>query len=242
MVIDALPKAQRKKELELVWSNIPPLNTGDRLSRAEFERRYQAHPEIKHAELIEGIVYVPSPVCFINHSRIHGNVTTWLGVYRAATPGVDSGGNATVRLDNDNELEPDALLRLGEKVGGRSRITQDDYLAGAPELVVEVAASSVAYDLHDKLRVYRRNGVQEYLVLMAFERETRWFALQEGEYELLPADEQGVIHSQGFPGLWLSSKLFWEDDTAGVLAVLQQGLASAEHATFVNQLQGLLEG
>jgi Uma2 family endonuclease len=241
MILDAVPKTQRKKEREFVWWDVPPLNTGDRLSRAEFERRYNAHPEVKHAELIEGVVYVPSPVHFMTHSRLHGDITAWLSVYKAATVGVDSGGNATVRLDNDNEPEPDALLRLDEKAGGRSRITEDDYLAGAPELVVEVAASSAAYDLYDKLRVYRRNGVQEYLVVLAFEREFRWFGLEEGEYHILPADEQGMIRSQVFPGLWLQTKLFWDGDMAGVLAVLQEGLASAEHADFVDRLQQLIQ-
>jgi Uma2 family endonuclease len=241
MVIDPVVKTQRKKEREFVWRDTPPLNTGDRLSRAEFERRYHAHPEIKHAELIEGVVYVPSPVRFTSHSQLQNNISTWLGVYAATTPGVEAGGNATLRLDNDNEPEPDALLRLVEKAGGRSRITQDDYLAGAPELVIEVAASTVSYDLHDKLRIYRRNGVQEYLVILAFEREIRWFSLQEGEYEPLPADEQGMIRSQIFPGLWLQSKRFWDDDMAGVLATLQQGLNSAEHAAFVTHLQQLMQ-
>jgi hypothetical protein len=119
-------------------------------------------PYIKKAELIEGVVYVPSPVRSASHAKPHGVMITWLGTYAAATPGVELNDNATVRLDLDNEPQPDALLRLEERLGGHSRLSPDDYIEGGPELIAEIAASSAAYDLHDKLRAYRRNQVQEY--------------------------------------------------------------------------------
>ncbi len=124
--------------------NIPPLESGDRLTRQEFERRYQVMPQIK-AELIEGVVYVASPVRIANQGRPHAVLVGWLLVYKAATPGVDLADNSTVRLDADNEAQPDALLRLESEVGGNSRISEDDYVEGAPELIVEIAASSASY-------------------------------------------------------------------------------------------------
>jgi Uma2 family endonuclease len=142
----------------------PPLEAGDHLTRCEFERRYEAMPEMKKAELIEGVVHMPSPVRLQSHAEPHASIMAWLGVYRASTPGVRLADNATVRLDLDNEPQPDALLRLEPAAGGRSRVSEDDYLESAPELVVEIASSSASYDLHEKLRVYRRNGVQEYVV------------------------------------------------------------------------------
>jgi Uma2 family endonuclease len=215
---------------------IPPLFHGDHLTRAEFEQRYTAQPHLKKAELIEGVVYLPGPVHFKKHSQPHGRIVGWLGYYVAATPGTDFGDNATVRLDPENVVQPDAFLRIHETAGGQSRADQDDYLAGAPELIVEVAASSAAYDLHEKLRVYRRNRVQEYLVLLAHEQETRWYQLVEGEYVLLSPDEDGIICSQIFPGLHFHPDLFWADDLSGLLAVLQEGLSSPEHQAFVEQL------
>ncbi len=215
----------------------PPLQSGDRLSRAEFERRYQAHPEIKIAELIEGVVYMPSPVRHTQHSQPHARIVTWLGVYVAATPGTDTGDNATVRLDFENEPQPDALLRLGPTVGGQSSITDDDYLEGPPELVVEIAASSASYDMHDKRRVYARNGVPEYLVVQMYEKRVDWFVLREGVYETLEPDEDGIIRSEVFSGLWLQPAALWPGDLATMLAVLQEGLASAEHAAFVETLK-----
>jgi Uma2 family endonuclease len=215
---------------------IPPLFNGDHLTRAEFERRYAAQPHLKKAELIEGVVYMPSPVHLQKHSQPHSRIVLFLGYYVAATPGTDFGDNATVRLDPENVVQPDAFLRIHETAGGQSRADQDDYLAGAPELIVEVAASSAAYDLHEKLRVYRRNRVQEYLVLLAHEQETRWYQLVEGEYVLLSPDEDGIICSQIFPGLHFHPDLFWADDLSGLLAVLQEGLSSPEHQAFVEQL------
>ena len=216
----------------------PPLEFGDRLSRAEFERRYHAHPEIKKAELIEGVVYMPSsPIRHGKHGQPHSWMTTWLGVYTAATPGVDVGDNSTVRMGFESEVQPDAFLRLEPALGGQSRLTKDGYLEGPPELIVEIASSSAAYDLHAKRRVYERNGVQEYVAVQMYERRLDWFILREGVYETLTPDESGILRSQVFPGLWLQPSVFWAGDLATMLAVLQQGLASPEHAAFVEHLQ-----
>ncbi len=215
-------------------ASIPPLYAGDHLTRAEFERRYEAAPKIKKAELIEGVVYMPSPTRAKQHSRPHGDVITWLNIYRTMTPNIWVGDNPTVRLDNENEVQPDAVLRL--KVGGRSSFTEDDYLVGPPELIVEVAASSAAYDLHVKRRVYQRAGVQEYLALQVYEQRADWWTLCEGVYQPLAADETGILRSARFPGLWLNAPAFWADDLVAVLATLQAGLATPEHAAFMDRL------
>lgn len=215
---------------------LPPLESGDRLSRCEFERRYQSRPDVKKAELVEGVVYMPSPVRFKSHSEPHGWIMTWLGVYCAATPGVHLGDNATVRLDLDNEPQPDALLRLEPERGGRSSISADDYIEGAPELIVEIAASSASYDLHDKLQVYRRNGVREYLVWQVYDERVDWFRWTENGYNLLVPDSAGVIHSQVFPGLCLVVSALLQGDMAQVLTELQKGLGTAEHGIFVGRL------
>jgi Uma2 family endonuclease len=214
-----------------------PLFAGDRLARVEFERRYHAQPALKKAELIEGVVYMPSPVKYKHHGRPHTYLNTWVGNYLGATPGVDGGDNATVRMDNQNEPQPDILLRLERANGGRSFIGPDDYLEGAPELIIEIAATSASYDLHDKKRVYARNGVREYVVALTYEQQLNWFVLREGEYVELPPSADGILRSEIFPGLWLRADALWQDDLVGLLAVLQQGLASAEHADFVTGLR-----
>lgn len=217
-------------------THLPPLESGDRLTRHEFERRYQAMPQIKKAELIEGVVYVASPVRANRHGRPHAQIIGWLLVYEAATPGAYLADNATVRLDADNEPQPDALLRIEPEVGGNSRISDDDYIEGAPELVAEIAASSASYDLNDKLNAYRRNGVQEYIVWQIYENRLDWFSLQEGRYVSLQPDEAGVIRSFVFPGLWLAVNALRGGNLPEVLAVLQQGLQTAEHQAFVARL------
>ncbi|MDX2099318.1 MAG: Uma2 family endonuclease [Leptolyngbyaceae cyanobacterium bins.59] len=212
---------------------LPPLENGDRLTRCEFERRYAAMPQVKKAELIEGVVYMASPVRVI-HSQPHGSIMGWLWTYSVATPGVSAYDNPTVRLDADNEPQPDAVLRL--ETGGRSRISDDGYLEGAPELVVEVAASSASYDLHDKLRVYRRNGVQEYIVWRTYSQQIDWFYLEAGEYQSLPLAADGVLRSRQFPGLWLAADRLLAGNLPEVLSVLQQGIATPEHQKWVDQL------
>lgn len=216
-------------------NRIPPLEPGDRLTREEFERRYEAMPHLKKAELIEGVVYMPSPVSVDGHAVPHASFTTWLGVYWSGTPGVEVGDNATLRLDLDNEPQPDDYLRILPDYGGQSG-GSGGYIAGAPELVAEVAASSASYDLHDKLNAYRRNGVCEYVVWRVWDREIDWFVLREGRYERLPPNADGVFQSEVFPGLWLDARALISRKLARVIEVLQNGLSTPEHAEFVMRL------
>ena len=214
----------------------PPLESGDRLTRHEFERRYAAASHIKKAELIEGVVCVPSALRFRSHAEPHGNLIGWLWFYKVATPGIELGIEPTIRLDLDNEPQPDGVLLISERAGGQSHLTEDDYVEGAPELVAEIAASSAAIDLHGKKNAYRRNGVQEYIVWQIFENKLDWFSLQQGEYVSLKAGADGVIKSQVFPGLWLAIPALLQGEMQRVLAVLQEGLNSPEHGTFVQRL------
>jgi Uma2 family endonuclease len=216
---------------------IPPLEPGDRLTREEFERRYNAMPDLKKAELIEGVVYMPSPVRHRRHSRPHFQLITWLGAYEAATPGVEGGDNGTTRLDLDNEPQPDAYLLIDPARGGQARISPDDYVELAPELVGEVAASSASFDVHTKLHVYRRNCVQEYLVWRVQDQQFDWFVARAGRFELWPPDAHGIVRSEIFPGLWLDPAALLAGDMMRVLDVVRQGLASTEHAAFVQRLQ-----
>lgn len=227
--------------LEEAWTPAQTtLIAGDRLSRAEFERRYEATPQIKKAELIEGVVYMPSPI-LIDHGEAQGTIIGWLVTYGMATPGVQYAGNASVRLDLDNEVQPDALLRLHTRAGGRSHIGKKRLIDGAPELVVEIALSSTSYDLHDKLKVYRRNGVQEYLVWRVLDGAIDWFAFDEGEYIGLPMAEDGIVRSRVFPGLWLAVPALLQGDLAAVMAALQEGLRSPEHGEFAGRLAALMQ-
>lgn len=230
------PEAPVVEKRNGVVPSMPPLMAGDRLTRAEFEQRYHAHPEIKKAELIEGVVYMPSPVKHRKHGNPHLLLGGWIAHYLAATPGVDASDNATVRMDIQNEPQPDLLLRIDRAVGGRSFITADDYLEGAPELIVEIAGTSANYDMHDKKLVYARNGVREYLVALTYEQTVHWFVLRDGEYEELAVNAEGLLCSEFYPGLWLKPAALWANDLAEILAVLQQGLATPEHAAFVARL------
>lgn len=218
---------------------LPPLEAGDRLTLDEFLRRYEAMPNVK-AELIDGRVVMPSPVRQQAHGKPHSWMTTWLGTYEASTPGTETGIESTLKLDIGNGPQPDTFLRLLPEFGGRTMLAENDYLVGGPELVVEIAASSVSYDLHDKFELYRRHGVKEYLVWRAEDHEIDWFVLRQGRYEPLAAGEDGVTRSEVHPGLWLDRPALLRGDLATVLEVLRRGLETPEHAEFVARLQNAL--
>ena len=228
---------QRMEHESSFRTDIPLLRNGDRLTLDEFWRRYEAMPGVK-AELIDGRVYImPSPIRHRDHTKPQYLLINWLGQYEVATPGVDGGGEATIRLDLDNGPQPDCLLRILPACGGRTADTEDGYIVGGPELVIEVSASSVSYDLHDKLHVYRRHGVKEYLVWRVEDAAIDWFVLREGRYEPLPADESGIVKSETFPGLWLDRTAMLKGDMATVLDVLRQGVQTPEHAAFIERLK-----
>jgi Uma2 family endonuclease len=195
------------------------LESGDHLTREEFHRRYLASPRIKKAELIDGVVYVPSPVRSRQHGRPHGLVVTWLGVYVSLTPEVFLEDNTTVYLDDRGEVQPDACLWRPEP--DTLRLTDDGYLEGAPQLIVEVAASSVSYDLHEKKEAYRRNGVREYVVWRVLDEAIDWLRLQDGEYVRVEPGADGIVDSEQFPGLRLHIPSMLAGDLAAVLALLR---------------------
>lgn len=221
---------------------IPWLETGDHLSRDEFERRYNAMPEGMKAELIEGVVYMAPPALrWDYHGTPHANLMFVLGYYRVATPGVIVGDNSSVRLDLDNEPQPDAAMVIHPAYGGQAKFSSDGLLEGAPEFVGEISATTVSIDMNAKLRAYRRNGVREYLVWRVREKAIDWFSLRNGQFEPLPSTDN-IIRSEVFPGLWLNPAALIDDDPTSVLRVLNQGLASPEHAAFVALLKSRASG
>lgn len=216
---------------------IPPLRNGDHLDRVEFERRYEAMPEGTKAELIDGVVYMAAAVRAEEHATPHAAVMFWLTNYWARTAGTRACDNASIRLDMDNMPQPDALLMIEADCGGHATIDADGYITGGPELVCEVAASTVSMDRNTKLRQYRSNGVREYVLWRVEQDALDWFVLRGGQYDQVGPGADGLHRSEVFPGLWLDAPALLRLDLLRVFDVLQQGVASPEHAAFVASLQ-----
>jgi Uma2 family endonuclease len=205
-----------------VAEDVMPLESGDRLTREEFHRRYCANPQIRRADLVLGVVYVPSPMRYDKHDAQTNSVIGWLFTYAVNRPAIRRGNSATIFLGPDSEVQPDAFLFYDPPSWpGGIRRTAESYLEGAPELVVEVAASSASYDLHDKKEAYRRAGVQEYIVWRVLDKAIDWFRLRNGEYVRLEPDERGVISSEVFPGLRLNVPAMLAGDDRAVIAELK---------------------
>ncbi len=215
---------------------IPPLENGDRLSLDEFKRRYEVMPETCKAELIEGVVYMAAALRFKSHGRPHGRMMTWIGIYEYETIGVEIADNASVYLDSDNGPQPDIALIVDPDRGGQSRITDEDYVEGPPELIAEISASTVSIDLGDKKTAYERNGVQEYIIWRVLDEAIDWFVLQDGQYVDLLPDEDGITRSRIFPGLWLDRSALIQGDTKRVRAIVDAGMISDDYLQFVQSL------
>lgn len=229
--------AAKKLPVRVARETIPPLENGDHLTAAEFERRYDAMPDLRKAELIEGVVYVASPVRHRDHGRPHALLSGWLLYYEAGTFGVQVGAESSLRLDDENEPQPDGLLFIEPEYGGQVQIDDAGYVVGGPELVGEVSASSASLDLHAKLAVYHRHKVKEYIVWRVLDNRVDWFVRRRGQFTRLRRGRDGLSKSQVFPGLWLDADALVQRDSAAVLKALDRGLASPEHAAFVARLR-----
>lgn len=214
----------------------PWLENGERMDQKTFHERYLNTPEGFRAELIGGVVYVSSPLK-IRHGRSDAAFVTLLYLYSASTPGTETQVNTTTILGEDSEPQPDSALLILDEYGGQSKDGDDDYTHGAPELIVEVALSSRSLDLNAKLRDYEAAGVREYLIYDLKKREVRWFENRNGRFQPSSPENDGIFRSNIFPGLWLDPQALASREKAALIATLHRGLASPEHAAFVEELQ-----
>lgn len=212
------------------------LDQGERLDRETFHARYSAMPKGTRAELIEGIVHVPSPL-YLRHGRLDPQIQGWLRDYGIGTPGVEVLAGVTTLLGSDSEVQPDAALVIAAGSDVREPLPEDGFVKGAPELVVEIAVSSAPIDLYEKKALYQKYGVREYVVVLAREpRKVLWFIRQGDRFEELAPGEDGIFRSDVFPGLWLDPAALLQGNPARVREVVELGLATAEHADFVERL------
>lgn len=220
----------------LVMKPLPRVEAGDHLDQATFHARYKAMPPRFHAELIGGVVIVPSPL-LPEHGEYHALVMGWLTHYWINTPGTVARDNATVILGPTSEPQPDCVLLIDPACGGQTGFSDDGYATGPPELIVEVASSSESIDLNAKLRDYQQAGVLEYIVVVIRRGVIRRFVLQGETYQETPADDHGMFRSTVFPGLWLDIEALLQLDGRRVMDAVRQGMATPEHAVFVQRLR-----
>ncbi len=222
-------------------ASLPVLIAGQRLDQPTFHERYEAMPPETRAELVGGTVCMPSPMRR-DHAGTTRLVSGWLSDYQRETPGVDGGDGGTVKLDQQGEPHPDCDLRIPAEMGGQSDVDEDGYLFGAPELVLEIARSSRAFDLGAKKVDYERAGVQEYVVVELDPDQIHWFIRRDDRFEDLPPGPDGIYRSEVFPGLWLDPEALFAKDRVRLIGVLHQGLATPAQAAFLARLALAQEG
>ncbi len=213
---------------------LPPLENGDRLSQAEFHRRYETYPKDVKFELIGGIVYMASPLRR-PHGKNHVRMSLVLELYESQTQGVELLDNATTILGDESEPQPDLSLRILPECGGRSHETKGEYIEGPPELVAEIAHSTRAIDLHQKRDDYECAGVQEYIVLSLEKPELFWFDF--AAKDSVKPDRRGIAHSRAFPGLWINVSALLAGQRKELIVTMNQGLKSRAHSAFVKKLE-----
>lgn len=213
------------------------LENGERMDQKTFHERYLKTPAGFQAELIGGVVYIMASPLKNDHGRSDARASAWLFFYSMETPGTEAQNNTTTILGRDSEPQPDSTLLILPQYGGQSRESSDDFTHGAPELIVETALSSRSIDLSEKLRDYERAGVREYVVIQLRERAVLWFVWRDGRFEPVLPDPDGLHRSRTFPGLWLDADALLRNDKRALIAMLQRGLATPEHAAFVAALE-----
>ena len=231
---DPAPDTEYARNVRTIPRNLP-FDNGDEMDQPTFHALYEKAPEGFRAELIDGVVYFKMPT-LQNHGRPHAKVITWLSNYSAETPSTDVSDAPTLKLGLKSEPEPDGCLYLLPEVGGACRVDDEGYLSGPPELVVEVANTTMAIDLGRKKRDYEQSGVKEYVVVLPVEKSIIWYYRRKDRFVELQPTSDGYLKSHCFPGLWLNAGLFFSNGAAAVLRMVRFGLSSPEHAVFVEAL------
>jgi Uma2 family endonuclease len=214
----------------------PWLENGERMNARMFLERYEKMPPGWRAELIGGIVYLmPSPLQ-VRHGRSSPLFSGLFFHYTAQTPGTEVQDNTTTVLDDERVPQPDSALLILPEYGGQSIDGDDEYTHGAPELIVEIALTSRSTDLNTKLADYERGGVLEYVVYDVRKKKIHWFERRDGRLVPMAADADGLYRSRAFPGLWVDPAALAANDKPALIAALNRGLATPEHAAFVAEL------
>ena len=217
---------------------VAPFEDGDVLDQPTFHKLYEAAPEGFRAELIGGVVHLPSPVS-MRHGKPHLALGVWLGLYSAETDGTEAFIDITTIMASDSEPQPDVSLIISPEAGGQTA-SEDDYLTGSPELAVEISHTTTLVDLHAKKQMYEKYGVREYIVVETKRRAIHWFLRRDGHFVAIKPGADGLLKSRVFPGLWLDPAALFERSPKRVLAALRSGLATPEHAKFAAKLQAKL--
>ena len=231
------PRGSLSTRMSARRSPLPPLENGDPLDQRTFHARYEAMPANVTAELVGGIVYLKDRAR-TSHGRLAAHVLGWMGIYEEATRGVQALGHPSVILGDESEPQPDGCLIILPEYGGQTSEDEDEYMVGSPEFIAEIASSTESIDLHGKRLDYERAGVREYMVAAVRQRQVFWWVRRKSKFKPLAPDDDGVIRSVVFPGLWLDPKALLVGDLRRMLAVLRQGLATPEHTGFVQDLAG----
>lgn len=223
---------QSSSEVQRKRSPMKLLYNGDKMTQPRFHRLYERMPHEYKAELIGGMVFEPSPLGYL-HGTEHAHLGGLLLTYAAYTPGTRVADNATVILGEEDEVQPDLLLRIERN--GTSQISKKNFIEGPPELVVEIAHSTHAIDLHLKKDRYSAAGVTEYIVLSLSPNRIFWFDLASGKE--LKSDGDCIYRSTIFPGLWIHGEALLRSNSVLTLETIGLGLQSQEHTDFVAALE-----
>ena len=184
---------------------------------AEFLRRWDQMPALKHAELIEGVVHLASPVSLI-HADFDHLFHAWLSRYEDTADGLGISGNCTCIL-NGNSFQPDLALR---------RVTAPEntkYIERPPGLIIEICYSSRSYDMYTKLAAYKLAGVAEYMTVLIEDKRVDWRILNEGRYDMLEPNRAGFLESPTFPGLRLDTGAVFPPDIKRMKAALSPNIS-----------------
>jgi Uma2 family endonuclease len=198
----------------------PPLESGDVLDGAEYWRRYCATSDKLKSERINGKVYIMSPLRAVYHGNPHLLLAQWIATFAMHDPTLIGSDNATVRMNADNDPQPDLCLL---RVNGQTRFDDEGYILGAPELIVEVAGSSASYDFREKRDVYEAAGVGEYLVFETIEGRIEWWRADNGRFVDI-SQVDGIYKSVLFPGLWLDAEALRAANALKLIQTLEQGM------------------
>ncbi len=194
-------------EMSLRQRLLDILDVEEESTKISFEEFLDWADEDTHAEWVRGEVIITSPASR-RHQEISGFLISIMQVFvEAHNSGWLCSAPFLMRLE-DSAREPDLLFLAAQH---QERLCET-YLDGPADLAVEIISpESFGRDRGDKFYEYEAAGIPEYWLIDPLRERAEFYQLDEqGRYQLVVPDEDGVYHAAQLPGFAFPVDWLWE--------------------------------
>lgn len=198
-----------------------PIRLEQRAGPHSFEEFCRIVREDQKADLINGVIYMPSPENTDDNELFIWLVTLMNLFVRRKKLGQIYGSRVAFRLAEKHGPEPDIAFVRTENM---ERVTRGG-VEGPADLAIEIVSpDSVERDYYLKRELYELYRIPEYWIIDEMDQTVTLLRLKQAKYrEVRP--QKGEMHSQVLTGFWLRPEWLWQQPRPDEIETLETILA-----------------